>query len=137
MQAPGVGVGLGGADFFPDEGFLAGVLGVGWRVGVSAAVVSVAMLVRQRWAVIEPLMGRLSVVLVGVVHWRMTLSPMRSAVRSVMGRGRLSVGGRGGPGLAQPEVRTMRVAMSAAGSTYGSPLRRDLRAELICLSLAF
>ena len=137
VQAAGGGVGLGEADFLPDEDFLAGVFGVGGGAGVGAAVVSAAMLVRQRWAVIEPLMGRLSVVLVGVVHWRVTLSPMCSAVRSVMGRGRLRDGGRGGPGLAHPMVRTARVAMSAAGSAYASRWRGDLRAELICLSLAF
>ena len=133
VQAAGGGVGLGEADFLPDEDFLAGVLGVG--VGVGAAVVSAAMLVRQRWAVMEPLMGRPSVVLVGVVHWRVILSPMRSAVRSVMGRGRLRDGGRGGPGLAQPVVRMARVAMSSrAGCADAGRFGGELRALLICLS---
>jgi hypothetical protein len=129
-----------GGDFLLPEDFFAGGLGAGWGVGVmvDAAVVSAAMLVRQMWAVMFPLMGRLSVVLVGVVHWRMTLSPMRSAVRSVMGRGRLRDGGRGGPGLAQPIKTMARFAMSSAarGADAGR-LAGELRALLICLSLAF
>ena len=92
-------IGVGGVDlavdFLPVAGFLVEGLGGGWGV---VAVVSAAMVVRQRLAVMGPLMGRLSVVLVGVVQWRMTLSPMRSAVRSVMGWGRLRLGGGVGRG---------------------------------------
>ena len=140
VQAAGIGVGGVGlvVDFLLVEDFLVEGLGVGWRVeGVVAAVGSGAMVVRQMWAVMFPLMGRPSVVLAGVVHWRMTLSPMRWAVRSVMGRGRFRDGGRGGPGLAQPVIRMARFAMSSAGSAEAKRLRGDLRAELICLSLAF
>lgn len=68
---------------------------------------------RQTSAVMGPLTGRRSFVVCGVVQCSRTRSPMRSAVRSFTVSGRLRDGGRGGAGLAHPNVKTIAVAAAA------------------------
>ena len=68
---------------------------------------------RQISAVIGSLALRRSVVVSGVVHCKWTISPVRSAVRSLTISGRFSEGGLGGPGLAQPATKAIRGATAA------------------------
>ena len=82
-----------------------GVTATCWMGTQEEADVEVGLAWRQSSAVMLPLMSRLSVLWAGVVQWSSTWSPMRWAVRSVTISGRLSEGGRGLPGLAQPMAR--------------------------------
>jgi len=55
-----------------------------------------------------------SVVRVGMVKWRVTVSPERSARSLVTGAGRCNDGGCGTPGLAQPESTAKKDAMGSS-----------------------
>gem|GEM_PF-6905521 len=72
----------------------------------------------------------------GAVKCSSTVLPMRVTLRSRTGWGRLRVGARGGPGLAQPNI--VKIAAKAAYRRSREAVRPSLRWDKsMAMSLAF
>jgi hypothetical protein len=67
-----------------------------------------------------PLMSSLSVFFLGMVQVRETWLPVREAARSATGSGSLREGGKGAPGVPQPERQ----------STVASPISAAVKLQL-------